>query len=57
MQHFLSLNNVELKPENSGIENYRFENAKNATFSISGQCVIDLRKLGDREQSQENQAL
>ena len=57
MQHFLSLNDVELKPENSGIENYRFENAKNATFSISGQCVIDLRKLGDREQLQENQAL
>ena len=57
MQHFLSLNNVELKPENSGIENYRFENAKNATFSIPGQCVIDLRKLGDSEQLQENQAL
>ena len=54
MQHFLSLNNVELKPENSGIENYRFKNAKYATFSIS---LIDLRKLGNREQLQENQAL
>ena len=89
MQHFLSLHNVELipensgtenckfeivklentnakfsiskqcgiEPENSGIENYRFENAKNATLSTSRQCVIDLRKFGDREQLQENQAL
>ena len=53
MQHFLSLHNVELIPENSGTENCKFEIVKlentNATFSISKQCGIETRKLRDRE--------